>query len=228
MTYVEGTTPQANPNWQNFLGLVNEVLNFGFNDGPQVNRNRIKAWINEGLFQIAREVEAPEYQATEEIGLEVGRYKYPLPEDFLRVQDIFYPEMRARLRLLDLQQFDLYTPSITAGPPQAYTLYASELWLFPNPSSADTLEVRYIRNPPQLMKDEDIPLLNPNYWHLLIDYALWRAFRAEDDMESAQAHQTQYKMDLAAFASDVQERIIDRPRQLDGTWAASLSWNGWL
>jgi hypothetical protein len=227
MTYVENILNNPNPNYQNFLGLVDEVLRFGFNDGPQVNRNRIKAWINEALFQIAREVQGPEWQATEDLEMESGVYKYPLPEDFLRMQDIFYPEMRMRLRLLDLQQFDLHSPTVISGPPSMYTLYASELWLFPNPNTNDTLELRYIRNPPQLTEDTDVPLLAPNYWHLLVDYAVSKAFRAEDDLEAAQAHMQLYKGDLAAFATDVQNQTVDRPRVLDGTWSAAASWGGY-
>ena len=51
----EGST--ANLNYKNFLGLQNEVLNFGFNDGPQVNRKRVEFWVNDKgrvrLFTVA-------------------------------------------------------------------------------------------------------------------------------------------------------------------------------
>lgn len=205
-----------------FGDVVNEVLQFGFNDGPQVNRKRVENWVNEAQFQIAREVEAPEFQSTETLKLEQGEWKYPLPADFLRMQDIYYPELVARLRPLDLQQYDMSAPARFEGPPEMYTLYQNKLWLFPTPNnSTDTLEVRYIKNAPPLMVEADVPLLNKNYLHLLVQYAVTRAFEAEDDTEAAQAHKARWEKDLDAFATDVQWRIVDRPRVIDGSWTGS-------
>jgi hypothetical protein len=207
---------------ESFGSIVNEVLQFGFNDGPQVNRGRIETWVNEAQFQIARQVEAPEFQATEIVQLKQGVYKYPLGENFLRIQDIYYPELVARLRPLDVQQFDMSAPTKFEGPPEMYTFYAAELWVFPTPNnSTDTLEVRYIRNPPALKAEADVPVLNRNYLHLLVQYAVTRAYEAEDDSEMAAAHKTRYKEDLDAYATDVQWRIVDRPRVLDGSWTGS-------
>lgn len=191
-------------------------------DGPQVNRARIERWINEAQNQIARQVEAPEFQATENMTMKQGVWKYALTTAFLRMQDIYYPEMLTRLRPIDLQQFDLTAQQKLEGPPICYTLYAGELWLFPTPNnSTDELELRYLRRPTPLTEESQKPTLNGDYLHLLVDYALGRAFKAEDDEESAQAHITQYKADLDAYASDVQNRMVDRPRILDGTWGAS-------
>jgi hypothetical protein len=227
VTFVEAPLLPVNPDWQNFKGLQDEVLSFGFNDGPQVNRSRIKAWINEALRQIAREVEAPEFQATEDLEMTAGDYKYPLPGSFLRMQDIYYPEMLIRLKPVDLQRFDQSSPRRVEGPPMTYTLYRNELWLFPTPGTGDTLELRYIETPAQLATDTDVPSLNPDYWHLLIAYAVARAFEGEDDPESAQAHMTRYKSDLAAYATDVQDRLVDRPRQVDGTWGTASIGGAW-
>jgi hypothetical protein len=69
------------------------------------------------------------------------------------------------------------------------------------------------------VEDEDILQLNPNYWHLLVDYAVSRAYRAEDDLEMATAHRTLYKEDLDAYATDVQDRFVDQPRVISGTWS---------
>lgn len=208
-----------------FGDVVGEVLQFGFNDGPQVNRKRIENWINQAQFQIAREVEAPEFQETETINLTQGVFKYPLPANFLRTQDIYYPNLLLRLKMCDLQQFD-QTGEIF-GPPGMYTLYAKELWLFPTPNeTGEELEHRYIKNAPVLVNESDVPLLNANYLHLLVDYAVERAYRAEDDLEMASAHRKLYQEDLDAYATDVQQRFADRPHIISGTWAEGSS-GGW-
>jgi len=207
---------------ETFGEVVNEVLQFGFNDGPQVNRKRVENWVNEGQYQIAREVEAPEFQETWVLTVKQGTWKYPLPADFLRIQDIYYPELVARLRPLDIQQFDMSAPARFEGPPEMYTLYQNELWVFPTPNNAtDTLEVRYIKNAPTLKVESDVPLVNRNYLHLLVTYAVVRAFEAEDDAEMAQSHKARWKEDLDAYATDVQWRVVDRPRVLDGSWTGS-------
>lgn len=211
----------GNLNYKNFLGLQNEVLSYGFNDGPQVNRERIKAWLNEAQQQLARQVEAPEFQSTETLLTEAGVYRYPVAETFLRTQDIRYPELGTRLRMADLQQFDQFGANVE-GPPGMYTLYKKELWLFPTPSeSQQELEHRYIHKPAWLVEDEDEPELEGDYWHLLVDYAVSKAFRAEDDYEAAQQFRTLYKEDLAAYATDVQERFVDRPLITGGMWQES-------
>lgn len=204
-----------------FGDVVGEVLNFGFNDGPQVNRGRIEGWVNEAQRQLAREVEAPEFQETETILMVPGTYTYTLPADFLRVQDIAYPLLATRLKPVDQQQFDLTAPSQVAGPPVLYTLYQEQLWLYPAPNSNDTLLMRYMQLPPTLVAEGDVPALNSNYLHLLVDYALVRAFESEDDYEAAQYFQGRYEKDRDAYASDVQDRIVDRPRQVTGTWGGS-------
>lgn len=208
---------------ETFKEIVDEVLSYGFNDGPQVNRKRIQNWVNEALFEIARQVEAPEFQATEAISLTQGKYKYPLPTGFLRAQDIYYPELQTRLKPVDLQQFDLTAPKVVEGPPAIYTIYASELWVGPTPqASGETLELRFIKNPATLEADADVPALNANYYTLLTEYALGKAFEAEDDLESAQAHAGRFKTGLANYATDVQYRSVDRPRVVDGTWGGGF------
>ena len=211
---------------ETFVQLQNEALNYGFADGPQVYRERIKNWINEAEFQIAREVEGPEYQESESIAMVVGTYKYALPLEFLRMQDIYYPILSLRLRAVDLQQFDMTSPTQVSGPPQMYTLYRNSFLLFPTPANTDEIVVRYIKNPPALVNDTDVPLLAKNYLHLLVMYAVTRAFEAEDDYEAAQYFAGRYKTDLAAYATDVQDRIVDRPRVVDGTWAAGSYGSG--
>src|SRR5256885_526447 len=99
-----------------------EVLRFGFNDGPQVNKARIEDYVNEAQLQIARQVEAPEFQESKELQLVSGKSKYDISSySLLRVQDIYYPEMLQRLRPLDLQSFDAYGG--TESPPDRYTLW---------------------------------------------------------------------------------------------------------
>jgi hypothetical protein len=220
---------EVNPAYNNFGGLVKEVLEFGFNDGPQVNKARIEGWVNEAQQQVAREVEAPEFQETWVLKLVANIYKYELPANLLRIQDIYSPELLQRLHLLDLQQFDAFghgevgTPNSTSGTPEYYTLYKNEVWLFPTPgtiSKGETLEVRYIAKPPYMTEEKSVPILAPDYWHLMIEYAVGRAFEAEDDFEAAQQHITRFKADLDAYGTDVQFRNVDRPRVVDGTWGS--------
>ena len=207
---------------ETFGEICNEVLNFGFNDGPQVNRKRIENWVNEAQKKVARKVAASEFQKTHVYTLVQGQFKYELPEGFLRVQDIYYPELVCRLKPIDIQQFDMTAPAKFEGPPENYTIYANELWVFPTPNnSTDTLEFRFIETPPQLKAEGDIPVLDKDYSQLLVDYAVMKAFEAEDDTEAAQAHKARWKEELDEYATDKQWRVQDRPRTLEGSWTGS-------
>jgi hypothetical protein len=202
-----------------FEGIVNEVLQFGFNDSPQLNRPRVEGWVNEAQLQIARQVNAPEFQELENIVMVTGVYEYELPENFLRMQDVFYPELETRLKPVDVQKFNMNNPKVVQGNPEIYTLWKNKLQIFPAPKQAsnEELVLHYIMEPPYL-KEEEIPLLHPNYWHLLTDYAVCRGFLSEDDYEAAEVFQGRYQRDLAAYATDVQDRMDDRPHIIDGTW----------
>lgn len=206
-----------------FLDVVNETLNFGFNDGPQVNRARVGMWVNDAQRELARQVEGPEFQQTETITMIPGVYKYALPADFLRVQDIVYELLSTRLRPVDQQQFDVTAPALVSAPPQIYTLYQGQLWLYPGPNSSDPLLIRYFKLPPTLENDTDVPLLNNSYLHLLVDYAVARAYEAEDDIEMAQYWTGKYEKDRDDYASDAQFRSVDRPIQVTGTWGGAGS-----
>ncbi len=205
---------------KNFEEVTNEVLRYGFTDGPLVNESRIHEWINEAQLQVARQADATEFQATAETTLTGGKLKYALPTGFLRMASVIYPLVAVRLRPVDLQTFDSMGTGIE-GPPVAYTIFANELWLFPTPSTADKLELRYYKKPARLTGTE-VPALAEDYLHLLVDYALWRAYRAEDDPEMANSHQQQYEKDLAKYRSDAQNQQDDRPKVLQGTWGMPL------
>ncbi len=219
---------------ETFGDVVNEVLNYGLNDGPQVNRNRIEKWVNEGQKVIARKIEAPEFQALESKALTKGTYQYSLPTGFLRMESIYAPALSVRLRPVDQQSFDRNNPVIE-GIPLIYTIRENQLWVFPTPGETsgtgteEGLKLRYYRAPTTLKAEADIPTVNAEYLHILVDYALWRAFGAEDDSEQAQFHEGVYKRTLDEYATDVQRRHVDRPQTVDGTWGSGVyGQGGWF
>ncbi len=219
---------------QTFGDCVNEVLNYGFADGPQVNKKRIETWINEAQRVISRKVEAPEFQALESRALTQGTYQYSLPEGFLRMESIYAPALSVRLRPVDQQSFDRNNPVIE-GIPLIYAVRENQFWVFPTPGQTEGtgkeegLKLRYLKAPATLLNETDIPTLNSEYLHILVDYALWRAFGAEDDSEQAQFHENIYKRTLDEYATDVQRRDVDRPRQVDGTWGSGVyGQGGWF
>jgi len=201
-----------------FSDIIQETLRYGFSDGPQVNEARIKDWINEAQRMVATNTVAKEFEAAGTIALTVGKYKYTLPTDFDMIESVFDPESTLRLRPVDLQTFDANNIEVQ-GIPTVYTLWAKEIWVYPLPSTAHNLELRYIKEPKTLVAGTDVPDMDPDYLHLLVDYALARAYRSEDDLEAANQHQATFDRDVGKYAAAVQHRIIDKPQQLLGTWS---------
>ena len=211
-----------------FEEVVSETLRYGFTDGPLVNKERIESWVNEAQLQVARNADSMVFQATEEKHMVSGEYRAALPTNFLRMASILYPLVAVRLKPVNLQTFDSMMSAKESsqgtgieGPPVAYTIFKKELWLFPTPQNPDALELRYYVKPARLTGTET-PTLEEDYLHLLVDYAAWRAYRAEDDPEMASTHQQQYEKDLAKYQADVQNLQDDRPQQLQGTWALPM------
>lgn len=205
-----------------FEDCVNEVLRYGFNDGPQVNKERIERWINEAQTKVARHSFAPVFQKKTEITMVAGKFEYTLPSGVIRIQTIVYPEGAIRLKPVDLQTFESYKKGSAEieGPPSIYHIRGvNELYIFPNPTSAAPLIVFYIEKPPELVNPTDVPVLEGESLNMLVDYALFRAYRAEDDLEAANVHHQQFEEDLASYKKSHLHLQDDTPKQLRGTWS---------
>jgi len=71
-----------------------------------------------------------------------------------------------------------------AGSPTHFYLDAQVLRVFPL-NTTDTISVRYLKIPTALASDSDTPIVPTRYQDLIVDGAVIRAYKDDDEMEAA-------------------------------------------
>lgn len=107
------------------------------------------------------------------------------------LRDVLYVLDTSRKRVLpsaDIRDIAATAPDFESktGSASAYYIDGDTLKLFPVSPSTE-LSVRYIKVPPELDGPTDVPVL-PARWHgLIVDFAVPKAYRDDDDFDEAVA-----------------------------------------
>lgn len=193
-----------------FGDLQTEVLAHGFDS--TMYAARVKAWLNEAYHRVSRHVRLPELEASATVETVAGEREVALPADVVDL--ISVTDSRGR-SLFSIDSRDL-DGSRSTGVPTAFALSGSKMILDPAPRGADTLAVRYWRDPGDMTSDADVPVVG-RYGDALVSYALQRAYRAEDDFEAANFYLAEWQRALVELRADAQFRV-GVPRQIPGTF----------
>ncbi len=198
-----------------FLDLQDEALGDDF-DATKY-RARVKTWMNEGLSRIARNMTVPGLEATAAVTTVAGQSAYSLPADDVRVTSLREPSRRETLEAVGIQEID--EARTASGRPANYAVFADQLVLYPIPDGVYALELRYLKGATALLNDADTPSLPPEYVDLLVTYARYKLYRAEDDPEMANYYQGEWQRELGLMKSDVQHTDRGRVRRVAGMWS---------
>lgn len=105
---------------------------------------------------------------------------YSLPSDLDRIVDVRQARTSVRLGAIDIRTFDQYLPDPTAtGDPYNYYLAGmdtSNVWqigLYPIPTTAENIQLRYLKTPADLSSDSDTPVIPEKYHDILVYGALY-------------------------------------------------------
>lgn len=199
-----------------FLELQDEVLNHGFN--ATTYRTRVKDYINICQARIARAAEIRELLTSSSTVITVSNQSFPLPSDFIRLQQLIDNPNNRILIESDKPIGFGYLPANT-GAPSFYSLGAGGICFLD--VAADTsyqLTLFYYRDPPALSADADVSILPVDFHDLMVSFALSRAYRSEDDIQMSLFFYQEYERDLAKMRADREYPSLDGPRQVQGTW----------
>jgi hypothetical protein len=202
-----------------FKTLQDEVLAHGFDSSY---RSRIKAWINEGRAVAERRVRLRTLETTLTRTTTAGATTVPLPADFMYMRGITVTSTGEELSPVSIQWMDSLVTgnaSPSTGRPAYYCLDVGSVRLWPVPDAAYSLLLRYDTEPTDMANDTDDPAFPADYQHILISYAIARAFRAEDDQERAASFMADYERGLAEMASSYR-RETSGPKQVPGMWGS--------
>lgn len=197
-----------------FLELQNQVLHDDFN--PTKYRDLVKGWLNEALHRIYRTTNLADADNEQSITLTAGTATYALPSRSVRIESLRTAEGAA---LSEVPIHDIDMRGTATGEPSLYALVGDGIHLHPTPqTSGGVLWLRYRYNAADMVDDEDVPALDPDYRHLLVEYARSRAFRLEDDPQMAAYWFGEWQRDLQELRADLQRRSTGRIRQIPGMW----------
>jgi hypothetical protein len=101
-----------------------------------------------------------------------------------------------------------------AGTPQYWYFYAETIRVFPVPSTAYTLLLRYYKKPTSLSADTDVPSIPSNFEELLVVGAGYRVLQVKDNYDQAGILQNKYDEILQKLVMQTAQNQIGVPVQM--------------
>jgi len=220
-----------------FSDLVTEVLNHGFD--ANIYRTRVKTWINEGQRMILRELDIPGNEYEGSFATVSGTSSYStaiISPRFQRMNSVYLIVGTSRIPLEAVEHETILLEPVASGQPAIYSLrpyYNASgdsastasvyMTLYPTPNAVRTVGFTYIYNAPDMSADADVLTIPDDYAHVVITYALSRAWRSEDDFEASAWYTAEYQRELALLKNELQYPDKGRNRQVPGMWRQNTS-----
>jgi hypothetical protein len=199
----------------NYGELQNEVLSHQLNDTKY--RPYVKSWLNEGQrFVTAQTDIRSQYES---LATTLTDPQFDLPDDYSRLIEVIDTTDSGDGRhLYPMEIPDFHEAPASYGPPEFYAVIGNTVYLFPYPADGTEITLNYYRQPVLMTTEGDEPEIPDTYHHLLIRWALYRAFQRENDYEAAGYWRGEFENDLMKMRGEVQHDTFDGPRQVPGTW----------
>lgn len=199
-----------------FFEIQQEVLGYGFSSPRYLTS--IGNWINEAQRYIAKNSLLRTQQNQYVFNTVVGTTSYTLPTDFARIIDIHYvpdSDVFEEMTMIDRDSIDVST----TGRPNSFVIVGNVIALYPTPDAIYQIQMRYSQLPPTLVNPTDVPQIPSEYHYLLETYALYKAYRRQNDYSAAQFHRAEFDRDFAIMKNEVKEAVTSRASQMPGTWS---------
>jgi PKD repeat protein len=203
--------PQATPDFgRTFAELQQEVMEHGFS--AKRYSGRVKTWLNEALGQMARQANTLGLEREVSFTTRSGVAGYEIPGAVVRV--ISVRDRGYELRNIPVEEVDERIGE--QGSPVDYAVFGAGLLLAPTPVVPRTIQVRYRSRPTRMVGDSDYPGIPSAYEDLLLSYALYHAFRSEDDVDMASFYKGEWQQGMAQLRTDLQYPDESQRRQIGG------------
>lgn len=202
-----------------------EVLGHGFD--KNTFSSRINTYLNDAQEMVCRRVEYYVDEATADYPTIIGTAMYSLPADFAKVRSIRNTNLQQELQSCGLRDID--RSIAMSATPTSYAMDGANLHFYPTPDSVYPMELRYWKQPADLVLDTDISTIPGAYHRLLWYWATAEAYRSEDDMATGDQWEQKFNTLLAEFAADVKFPNDDASTQIADMWTGprTLGPRGW-
>jgi hypothetical protein len=174
----------------------------------------VDLWLNEAQGRVLRGLSLHDAERTDVISLTAGTAEYELPDEITVLTAVVDDQGEIKPTGTDDMPVDGAT-----GKPYAYSLYGSSITFYPTPKEAADLTIRYRASEGDMVSDTDTATIPDDFCHLLVTYALYKAYRKEDDLAMAQSYWQEFNRDLREAKANLQYRDASRTRRIGGLWA---------
>lgn len=189
------------PNTYTYAQLAIEVKRlFGDESGVQLEPGDILRWANLGQQEIVTRNKVLKGRADTPTVAATDTYTFPA-QDIFEVTSILLDG--APLPNMDYaeaeRQILAYDPLKTqTGQPQFWYTWGNEFYLWPVPDKAYTMRMLYAKTPPMLTgSDAELLSISNEYFPVLVDYILARAYEMDEDWAAANAKQQSFENSIA-------------------------------
>lgn len=189
-----------------FAELQTEFLSRGFDylGEDAAGRVRAKRWLNISYLQLCEAFPWP-FLETEQSGVP------PLAlTDMRAVLWVLNPTTLTKLDYIETRELTDRTANVaTTGTSLFYWLDSNTLKTYP--VGTNSVTVRYLKVPAELVADGDTPVVPNRFSDLIVDGAVIRGLRDSDNFTDVTALQTTYAQDLGAMAASLMVRNASNP-----------------
>jgi hypothetical protein len=184
------------PNTMTYGELSIEVKRlFGDESGVQLEAGDILRWANQGLREIVVRNKVLKASATSVTAVGTDLYTFPdqdiyeiasIQLDGQSLQALDYSDAERRIMTSDPQKTE-------RGRPQFWYTWGNEFWLWPVPDQAYPMALRYTKVPTKLTgTDSEVLEISDEYFPVLVDYILGKAYEMDEDWTAAQNKATAF------------------------------------
>lgn len=197
-----------------YKALKSEVLSFQFAAGKY--ESLVATWLNDAQRKAVQESEFRTQEETKAFTTTSGDGTLELPADFCRWIDFYDSGVNWPLTPLERGEYDALEAA--SGRPTAYTVVGDQITLWPTPDGSYGLSLRYWRLPQDMVTDGDEPEIPAQYHEVLVDYALMKCYRRENDRPEAELCKREWEAGVMKMRGEVQHDTASGPKQVGGTW----------
>lgn len=170
----------------------------------------LSMFVRRAYQSITQLYEFPEGQATASINMIAGtRGPYNLPADFFSIYSLRNDTEEERMIQISPQEYDSLDQEVN-NPPDRYMLFAEQLWVYPTPSSADLLMLRYRKMFADLDQSSSVHTL-PDSWEApLVWLSAAFAFDMTNEIERARYYRGAVGQHLRSQQQRLAANLFDR------------------
>lgn len=148
----------------------------------------------------------------------VDQMSYDLPSDIdgYKIFDVRQKTDDVKLKYVEQNVFDTFVPDpdTDSGNPTIYTLWADAIKLWPIPSSAITMHMRYLKQITALADDSATTEIPAKFNSVLIDGAMVYVYKFDPDLGKWDTQQQIYEAGIDKMIRDNAITIDDLPRPI--------------